>query len=92
MTQIERIEAGLEKMPMGLKIVDGEFCELTLDDKYEMGIIGKDEYNTEIDKMRESEYQKYTDKIGLMVIRGEATKEEWLQAMDEIRAKYPHKE
>lgn len=50
------------------------------------------EYNAEMDRLRELEYREKTDKIGLMVLRGEATKEEWIQAMDEIRAKYPHKE
>lgn len=50
------------------------------------------EYNAEIDRLRESEYRKHTDKIGFMVLRGEKTMEEWISAMDAIRAKYPHKE
>lgn len=51
-----------------------------------------EQYNAEMDRLRELEYREKTDKIGLMVLRGEATMEQWLQAMDEIRAKYPHKE
>lgn len=71
---------------------ENETALLKLGGLFNEGIITVAEYNAEIDRMRESEYQTYTDKIGLMVLRGEATKEEWLQAMDTIRAKYPHKE
>lgn len=92
MTQIERIEAGLEKIPEGLKIINGEFFELTLDDKYEMGKITVAEYNAEIDRIREAEYRIHTDKIGLMVLRGEKTMNEWISAMEEIRRKYPKKD
>lgn len=92
MTQLEKIESGLESIPDGMKIENGELVSLTIDDKYEMGIITKEEYNAEVDIIREKEYEKHTDKIALMVFRGEATKEQWIQAMDEIRVKYPKKQ
>lgn len=93
MTFLERFEAGLEKeLPENLIVKNGLLVGKTIDDRYNEGSITKEEYNAEIDKLREDAYKNNTDKIGLMYMRGEATKEEWLQAMEEIRLKYPKKQ
>lgn len=92
MTEVEKINAGLEELPEGMKIVNGELTDKTLDDLYDEGKITKEEYNNSIDFERQLRYQSETDKLGLMYLRGECTKEEWTAAMDKIREELPKKE
>ena len=92
MTQVEKVEAGIEPMPDGCKIEGGVIVPLTLDELYTLGKLTLDEYNEYIRQEREMEYRRTTDKIGLMVLRGEATKEEWEDAILAVKAKWPYKE
>ena len=92
MTQAEKIYAGLEQAPDGWKLENGELVPKTMDEMYDEGRITLDEYNEYIRQERENEYRRTTDKIGLMVLRGEATKEEWEAAILAVKAKWPYKE
>jgi hypothetical protein len=92
MTQAERIEAGLAELPEGFKIKDGELVEKTYDELLEAGKITLAEYNEHQRLMREGTYKATTDKIGLMVLRGEATMEEWQAAIQAVKEQYPYKE
>lgn len=92
MTQAEKVEAGLEPMPEGCKLVDGEIVALTMDELYTLGKVTLADYNEYIRQERENEYRRSTDKIGLMVLRGEATKERWEEAILAVKVKWPYKE
>ncbi|MBR4797378.1 MAG: hypothetical protein IK040_06725, partial [Spirochaetia bacterium] len=88
----ERVEAGLEQLPEGCKIENGEILPKTQEELLEEGKITLAEYNEYVRQMREAEYRESTDKIGLMVLRGEATQEEWLAAIQAVKEKWPYKE
>ena len=45
MTQVERIEAGLEELPQGMRIEDGELVAMTDTELLEAGKITQEEYN-----------------------------------------------
>ena len=92
MTVVERIEAGIDELPEDAKIEDGELVIKTQEELLDEGLITKDQYNEHQRKMREAGYIAETDKIGLMVLRGEATQEEWLAAIETVKEKYPYKE
>lgn len=92
LTSIERIEAGLDPMPEGAHIVDGEIVFFTQEELLEQGKITMKEYNEYIRQEREAEYRESTDKIGMMVLRGEASLEEWKAAIQAVKDKWPYKE
>lgn len=92
MTQVERIIAGVEQLPDTMKIENGELIAKTMDELYDEGKITLEEYNENARQEREAEYKRTTDKIGLMVLRGEATKEEWENAILAVKAKWPYRE
>lgn len=58
-------------------------------ERYEAGLISKDEYNAYIDKQREAAYRQQTDQLGMQVLRGELDKSEWLAKIVEIKKRYP---
>lgn len=91
MTYVEKIEAGLEKLPDDMKIEGNSVVYKTIDELYNDGIIGVNEYNELITQERERRYVLETDKMGLMYLRGECTLEEWKSAMDKIREELPKK-
>ena len=92
MTQVEKIYAGLEEIPDGCKIADGQIVAKSMSELYDDGKVSLDEYNDYIRQMREEEYRLNTDKIGLMVLRGEATQREWQDAILAVKVKWPYKE
>ena len=92
MTAIEKIEAGLDELPDDMKIENNELVLKTIDDYFKEGKITVKEYNEHQRQMREGTYMTTTDKIGLMVLRGEATMEEWQAAIQAVKEKWPYKE
>lgn len=46
MSLAEKVEAGFEKIPVGFKLVNGEFVELPNEEKLANGQISKEEYET----------------------------------------------
>lgn len=91
MNQAEKIIAGLEEIPDGMKIVNGELTIKDRDDLYAEGKITFEEYNKQVDEERQMRYKMETDKMALMYLRGECTLEEWKSAMDKIREELPKK-
>ena len=91
MNQVEKIQAGLEEMPDGMKIVDNMLTFKTRDDLFAEGKMTVEQYNADVDTERESRFKSETDKMGLMYLRGECTLDEWKSAMDKIREELPKK-
>jgi hypothetical protein len=46
----------------------------------------------ELQALRQSAYSAEADPIAMQMLRDEATKEEWLAKIDEIKARYPYPE
>ena len=92
MTPAERVLAGIDELPADMKIENGEVVGKTMDELFAEGKITVAEYNEHQRMMREAAYQATTDKIGLMVLRGEATMEEWQAAIQAVKEQYPYKE
>ena len=61
-------------------------------EKYDAGLISKEEYNAFIDKQREAAYRQEADPLGMQVLRGELDKTEWLAKIAEIKQRYPKEE
>ena len=58
-------------------------------EKYNAGLISKEEYNAFIDRQREAAYRQETDPLGMQVMRGELDRAEWLAKIAEIKQRYP---
>lgn len=91
MTQVERIEHGIDKLDDDMKIEEGEIVPKTRDDFFAEGKLTVEEYNRQVDAERQARYMSETDPMAMMYLRGECTKEEWLSAMDKIRQELPKK-
>ena len=50
------------------------------------------EFNNTQKKNREAAYKAESDPINFMMQRGEATQEEWLAKIDQIKKRYPYQE
>lgn len=61
-------------------------------EKYDAGLISKEEYNAFIDRQREAAYRQEADPLGMQVMRGELDKSEWLAKINEIKRRYPKDE
>ena len=61
-------------------------------ERYEAGLISKEEYNAYIDRLREAVYRQEADPLGMQVMRGDIDKSEWLAKIDEIKQRYPQEE
>lgn len=46
--------------------------------------------NEKIKNLRKAEYEKYTDPLFFKYQQGEASKQEWLNSIKEIKNKYPY--
>jgi hypothetical protein len=58
-------------------------------EKFDDGLISKEEYNAFIDRQRQAAYRQETDPLGMQVMRGELDKSEWLAKINEIKRRYP---
>lgn len=61
-------------------------------EKYDAGLISKEEYNAFIDRQREAAYRQEADPLGMQVMRGELDRAEWLTKIAEIKRRYPKEE
>jgi hypothetical protein len=52
----------------------------------------KEKFNTSQKKKREDAYKAESDPINFMYQRGEATQQEWLDKVAEIKARFPYQE
>ena len=92
LTLQEKVDAGIEAIPEGMKIENNEFVPKTMDDLFDEGVITISEYNSWVDAQRQIRYKEETDKMAFMYLRGECTLDEWKEAMDIIRKELPKKE
>lgn len=89
MTEAEKVKAGLRKLSKREKLDGDNIVQKCEKELYDDGIITAEAYNAYIDTMREAAYKSETDKLGLQVLRGECSKEEWLEKITEIKKRYP---
>ena len=87
--EAEKVKAGLRKLSKREKLDGDNIVQKCEKELYDDGIITAEAYNAYIDTMREAAYKSETDKLGLQVLRGECSKEEWLEKITEIKKRYP---
>lgn len=56
---------------------------------YDEGKLSKKEYNLYIDELREADYRREADPLGMQVMRGDVEKNIWLEKIEEIKKRYP---
>jgi len=99
MTVVERIEAGLDAVPSGLKITDGKLVRMSRDERYGAGQLPLDEYNAEVRAERQYRYTTESDPLRAewqydaeIGAPGAAVKRQaWLDKVAEIKAALPLK-
>ena len=92
MSEAEKLAAGLIQLKPDEKIEGDYIVKKTAKEKYNAGLISKEEYNALIDKQRETAYRQEADALGMQVLRGELDKSEWLTKIAEIKKRYPKAE
>ena len=98
MTRVERIEAGLDKLPDGLKIIDGALVAMTRDERFDTGHITAAQYNAEVRAERQARYTTEADRLYMEYVfdteSGKATdkKKLWIDKVTEIKAALPLKD
>lgn len=89
MTEAEKVAAGLIQLKADEKIKGDYIVKKTEKEKYDAGIISKEEYNAYIDRQREAAYRLEADPLGMQVMRGDIDRSEWLAKIAEIKQRYP---
>ena len=89
MSEAEKLAAGLIQLKADEKVEGDHIVKKTAKEKYNAGLISKEEYNAFIDKQRETAYRQEADALGMQVLRGELDKSEWLAKIAEIKQRYP---
>lgn len=89
MSEAEKVEAGLRVLKDDEKIEGNYVIKKTKKELYDDGLIKKEEYNLYIDKLREADYRREADPLGMQVMRGDVEKNIWLEKIEEIKKRYP---
>ena len=89
MTEAEKVAAGLIQLKADEKVEGAYVVKKTEKEKYDAGIISKEEYNAYIDRQREAAYRLEADPLGMQVMRGDIDRSEWLAKIAEIKQRYP---
>jgi len=89
LTEAEKVEAGLKTLKDDEKIENGQIVPKTKKELFDDGLIKKEEYNLYIDELREADYRREADPLGMQVMRGDVEKAVWLKKIAEIKARYP---
>lgn len=89
MTEAEKVAAGLIQLKPDEKIEGDYVVKKTEKEKFDDGLISKEDYNAYIDRQREATYRQETDQLGMQVLRGEVEKTEWLAKIAAIKKRYP---
>ena len=58
-------------------------------EKFDDGLISKEEYNALMNRQREAAYRQEADPLGMQAMRGDIDKSEWLAKIVEIKKRYP---
>lgn len=89
MSEAEKVAAGLIELKPDEKILGNYIVKKSEKEKYDAGLISKEEYNAYIDRQREAAYRLEADPLGMQVFRGELDKSVWLARIAEIKKRYP---
>jgi len=89
MNEVEQVNAGLKTLKDDEKIEGDSIIKKTKKELYYEGKLSKEEYNSFIDEIRQSEYAREADPLGLQVLRGDVEKSVWLEKIEEIKKRYP---
>ena len=84
-------EAGtdFEDMSEAEKVEGDYVIKKTKRELYDDGKLTKEEYNLYIDELREADYRREADPLGMQVLRGELEKAVWLEKIEEIKKRHP---
>ena len=89
MTEAEKVAAGLIQLKADEKVEGAYIVKKTEKERYNAGLISKEEYNAYIDRQREAAYRQEADPLGMQVMRGDIDKDVWLAKIAEIKQRYP---
>lgn len=56
---------------------------------YDEGLITREEYNLYIDELREADYRREADPLGMQALRGDIEKSVWIKKIAEIKTRHP---
>ena len=90
MNERELVEAGIIVLDEYSKIEGDNIVGKTVYELYEDGIFTLEQANKEIEGIRQSCYMHETDKLYFMSVRGECTQQDWLDAIQAVKDKYPY--
>lgn len=89
LTEAEKVKAGLKALKDDEKIEGDYVVKKTKKELYDDGKLTKEEYNLYIDELREADYRREADPLGMQVLRGELEKAVWLEKIEEIKKRHP---
>ena len=89
MSEAEKVAAGLIQLKVDEKIEGDYIVKKAEQEKYDAGLISKEEYNAYIDRQREAAYRQEADPLGMQVMRGDIDKDVWLAKIAEIKQRHP---
>ena len=89
MSEAEMVKAGLRTLKDDEKIEGDYLIKKTNKELYNEGRLSKEEYNLYIDELRQADYAREADPLGMQVIRGDVEKSVWLEKIEEIKNRYP---
>lgn len=89
MTEADEVKAGLRILKDDEKIEGDYIVKKTKKELFDEGKITKEEYNLYIDELREADYRREADPLGMQVMRGDIEKNIWLEKIEEIKKRHP---
>ncbi|WP_371922712.1 hypothetical protein [Treponema sp. OMZ 788] len=89
MTDVEKVEAGLRVLKDDEKIEGDCIVKKSKRELYNEGKLSKEQYNLYIDELREADYRREADPLGMQVFRGDVEKSVWLEKIEEIKKRHP---
>lgn len=84
--KMQRVEEGLPACSNGRWVQTWKIVSLTADEQAALLA----ERKAEVQSLRRDAYQQEADPLFFMVQRGEATNQQWLDKLAEIKARYPY--
>nr|DAD63712.1 MAG TPA: hypothetical protein [Caudoviricetes sp.] len=89
MSEAEKVAAGLIQLKVDEKIEGDYIVKKAEKEKYDAGLISKEEYNAYIGRQREAAYRQEADPLGMQALRGDIDSDVWLEKIAEIKQRYP---
>ena len=89
MSEAEKVGTGLRFLKDDEKVEGDYVIKKTKRELYDDGKLTKEEYNLYIDELREADYRREADPLGMQVLRGELEKAVWLEKIEEIKKRHP---